>query len=120
MRCVGVATCAEHVVNLRILHLLSPGGGGGGGGGCRAFLARVWLHEERGSKMETKLVLKEEYGNHRTSAVCLQPWPEMMHWQAAKQYQFSVIVYLCNRVTYCRSLFLELHVASNSSSAKTI
>ena len=31
---------------------------------------------------------------------------------------FSVKVYLCNKETYCPSLFLELHAASNSSSAK--
>ena len=35
-------------------------------------------------------------------------------------YQSSVILYLCNRETYCRSLFTELHAASNSSSAKTV
>ena len=29
----------------------------------------------------------------------------------AKIYQFSVILYLCNRKTYCRPLFLELHAA---------
>ena len=34
--------------------------------------------------------------------------------------QFSVKLYLCNRETYCWSLFLELHAASNSSSTKTV
>ena len=39
---------------------------------------------------------------------------------AVSIYQFSVIRYLCNRETYSRSLFLELHAASNSSCTKTI
>ena len=34
--------------------------------------------------------------------------------------KLSVKLHLCNRETHCRSLLLELHAASNSSSAKTV